>query len=302
MKTARLFLLILLLAIINHCYSQNDAMHQVESIKQTGKDAMVARALELIDSKIDPALFNISILESQNEIHVRFSQPARYVPFQSRARYDVSVMLIQQTVSYNTIANPDEYEGSAEPRFYVPTKDDMKNYLFVVRAIRKNNGTDITTLPEGTSATILEKSDYFQVIVVSDEQESRYKTDKISGKVYDEEHAHLVPPPPTDKDHGIIFNKATFPALKSPAAPVDIQELIAAKAHHLQQQEILRKFSADFAATDRISAEEFRGHYRIIVSHPAADGYSGGTECYEVDKNTGSIKMIWHEHPVKIKN
>jgi hypothetical protein len=49
--------------------------------------------------------------------------------------------------------------------------------------------------------TIHEYKSYYNITVVSEFQESTYKIEKITGKLYDAEHAHVAPPPFEKEDN-----------------------------------------------------------------------------------------------------
>ena len=47
---------------------------------------------------------------------------------------------------------------------------------------------------------------------------------------------------------------------------------------------------------------EYNDYYEVIFNHPDTDNSTGGAECYEVNKKTGHEEMIWHEHPMPLKD
>ena len=81
-----------------------------------------------------------------------------------------------------------------------------------------------------------------------------------------------------------------------------IEELIKQKQNDKQQQSILIKFRNTFAKEDVIRVlNEFKDNYEITVHHKASDEYTGGTEGYSLNKETGKAEMTWHEHPLKLE-
>ncbi len=78
-----------------------------------------------------------------------------------------------------------------------------------------------------------------------------------------------------------------------------LDNLIKLKSGNKQECEILIQFKQKFGKADQIVVEEFIDYFQLIVTHPSADGYSGGAECYKLDKKTGESSMVWHEHPMK---
>ncbi|TSE10640.1 MULTISPECIES: hypothetical protein [Aquimarina] len=81
---------------------------------------------------------------------------------------------------------------------------------------------------------------------------------------------------------------------------VDIEEVIKQKENDKRQQAMLINFEKRYKIDDRILVEEFQNYYELIVSHLDKNGYTGGAEGYTLDKKTGKIKMVWHEHPMKL--
>jgi hypothetical protein len=62
----------------------------------------------------------------------------------------------------------------------------------------------------------------------------------------------------------------------------------------------LTDFKKSFPETDRFYITELDDCFEITVSHNSANGYSGGAEAYRVDKVSGEVRMIWHEHPMRL--
>lgn len=79
--------------------------------------------------------------------------------------------------------------------------------------------------------------------------------------------------------------------------PMYIDDFIEQKANNKLQQTLLVDFKKSYTTDDRITVEEFPEYYEIIVNHPSNNKLLGGAECYQVNKETGESKMIWHEHP-----
>jgi hypothetical protein len=77
------------------------------------------------------------------------------------------------------------------------------------------------------------------------------------------------------------------------------EELIKQKKNEKNQLKILNNFREEFNADERFYIEEYKDYYQITVSHKSSNEYSGGAECYKLDKKTGKSEMIWHEHPMK---
>ena len=79
---------------------------------------------------------------------------------------------------------------------------------------------------------------------------------------------------------------------------MSIDKMIEKKKKDKKQMKLLIKFQKQYTSEDRIDVEEFKDYYKITVDHPVNEGYTGGAECYKLDKKTGETEMIWHEHPM----
>lgn len=80
----------------------------------------------------------------------------------------------------------------------------------------------------------------------------------------------------------------------------NIEDLIKQKQNDKYQQSILINFRNKFEKGDVIRVvNEFQNYYEITVDHEAPEGFTGGAEAYRLDKKTGELKMIWHEHPMQ---
>jgi hypothetical protein len=81
---------------------------------------------------------------------------------------------------------------------------------------------------------------------------------------------------------------------------IDIDQIIGLKENDKRQQVLLIEFKNKYQKDDNILVEEFQNYYELIIDHPGIDGFTGGAECYKLDKKTGESEMIWHEHPMKL--
>ena len=66
-----------------------------------------------------------------------------------------------------------------------------------------------------------------------------------------------------------------------------------------KQKELLNKFRQTFSEGDNVLVQEFDDHYEITVTHLSSGNSTGGAEGYRLDKASGRVEMIWHEHPMK---
>ena len=62
----------------------------------------------------------------------------------------------------------------------------------------------------------------------------------------------------------------------------------------------LVEFKRSFSETDRFYIAELEDRFEITVSHRSSGGYTGGAEAYSLDKRSGKIMMLWHEHPMRM--
>ncbi len=80
---------------------------------------------------------------------------------------------------------------------------------------------------------------------------------------------------------------------------IGLQEMIE-RVNDKMQQKILTQFKNTLQDGDTALVTEFEDHYEITVVHTPEDGYTGGAEGYSLDKKTGKVEMLWHEHPMEI--
>ena len=67
-----------------------------------------------------------------------------------------------------------------------------------------------------------------------------------------------------------------------------------------RQRAILSQFESTLQEGDTAFVTEYGDRYEIVVVHAPEDGYTGGAEGFSLDKETGKIEMIWHEHPMEL--
>jgi hypothetical protein len=202
-------ILILLQLALNYTagYSQDNNMNkEVEEIVLLGKDSIVQLALKLIDEKAGMRNFTeIKVMTNGKEVYVSFRNPIKYLPIKSVFYFDVRVSLFEKITSYGPVFNGTvEYDKMNIP-FYKETKETKMNIQFVIEAINKSaevGSIDMANFDD--NLIISEYENYYDIRVVSEFQESSYKIEKISGKISDAEHAHLVPPPFDIKNKDIL--------------------------------------------------------------------------------------------------
>ena len=65
-----------------------------------------------------------------------------------------------------------------------------------------------------------------------------------------------------------------------------------------RQKQMLMDFKCRFNDGDSFAVTSHPNNFEIMVSHPSDDNSTGGAEQYFLDKNTGKIKVGWHEPPM----
>ncbi|MGB4775531.1 MAG: hypothetical protein WBP45_10185 [Daejeonella sp.] len=218
MKILKSLLLIALLMTSSTGFSQDSLMRtEVERIKQLGRDSIIKLGLQMVqesfrfNKRITINNFDkITVLANKTSVKVLFSNPIRYVPLNSTYLYDVDVNITGEGLTYESSSNPKgrNYNDDLIP-FFLSTKGSEKNTQFVIEALNKDedepstnfkNKKDLIKKLDG-SLIIRENKTYYDIERISKYQESFYKIDKKSGKIYDENHNHLIPAPQDEDDH-----------------------------------------------------------------------------------------------------
>jgi len=179
----------------------NEMKSDIEKIKQLGKDSIVQIALQLIKQKIDVNNFKVKVMSNSTSVFVSFYKPIKYVPLKSIFYYEVGVNITEKMIFKSPVSNPRDNKSKKNIPFYTPTEKAKKNIEFVVNILNENNELgliDIQTFED--NMIIREKRKYYDINVVSKYQESNYKIEKVSGKIYDAEHTHLEPPPEEENE------------------------------------------------------------------------------------------------------
>lgn len=163
---------------------------------------------EIIDSNMSIQSFDkILVFRNSSSTIVSFTNPVKYIPFNSSYYYDISVDIVSGLISYGALSNPKTYVSQDDKiYFYKPDLEADKNTQFVIDVINKNEGTKIIETRQNFagnidgSLIIYEEQNYFAIERISEYQESFYKINKQTGEVYDEEHNELSIPPIDDVD------------------------------------------------------------------------------------------------------
>ena len=206
MKSFKAFLIIQLILSNSICFSQNIKMNkEIEEIIQQGKDSIVQMALKLIDNEVTADYFTeIIVRSSSKEVYVSFLTPIKYLPINSAYNFDIEVSLLEKGTTYHNYSNPKGYnEDKMDLPFYKETDDGKKNIQFVIEAIKEWAPFDVSKFDD--NMIIRDNTDYYDINVLSDYQESWYKISKSTGEIFDEGHAHFVQPPTLEADNQEIF-------------------------------------------------------------------------------------------------
>lgn len=207
MKALRILTLLLFVLPHTVCFSQKVKMtKEVEQITKLGKDAIVQMALELIDKEVSLDNFARNyVLTDGKEIFVSLRNPIKYLPIASVFYFDIVVHLLGKQVSYDPMSNPyNSYEQEEIP-FYTQTEEAEKNIQFVVESINKSKEVGSFDIENFEDTMIIKETEkYYDITIVSAFQESMYKIEKESGRIYDATHAHLEPDP---DEREVIFKE-----------------------------------------------------------------------------------------------
>ncbi|MBU0729219.1 MAG: hypothetical protein KKE17_04475 [Proteobacteria bacterium] len=127
----------------------------------------------------------IKVMVSEKAVIVFFNMSVRYVPFNGDFFYGVAVDLTRRTRSLGRLSNPRDTPKGERPIFYAPSKEFEQAISFVTKLVGKP--------ADNATMDILDNSRYYDILVISEFQESSYKIDKATGQIFDERHNHLVP-------------------------------------------------------------------------------------------------------------
>lgn len=178
-------------------YAQTTKMNQeVKDMILLGKDSIVQLALELMNGSISMVNFSqIKAMTDGRRVYVSFRNPIKYLPMKSVFYVDLSVDLLEEVTSYSQVSNGG-FKLQKKIPFYKETEETKMNILFIIEAINKSDEIGSIDMANFEDDMIIrEAKNHYFVNIVSEFQESSYKIEKVSGKVYDSEHTHLAPTP-----------------------------------------------------------------------------------------------------------
>ena len=187
-------------------FSQNHKIDkQAEKLKASGRDSIIKSAIKIIGEDIDINNFMVEVKASKTSVIVSFHIPIIYVPLNSVFCHDFGVDLITGSSWSNIVSNPEGYgtDKNDIPN-YSSTSETQKNIQFVINAVNNSEdigSVDIQDFNIDDCMIIRDNQNFYEITMLSTHQESFYKIDKVSGKVYDSRHAHLIPPPFDEDDN-----------------------------------------------------------------------------------------------------
>lgn len=204
MNKYSLLLLVFLVMAGSSCFNQEQNINKMTSspeLPQNNNDKLIAKAAAMIPYDINPDDFIISITIVEGNTEAFFYRPVKFVPRNFCAYYDVKLNVTTDNFRlYSFKSNPEGRKTKDNVEvLYNPATKDRQKIKFVLDALKTDmesfNVNDLTTEDE---MVIIEEKRYYQVTLVSPHQESFYKIDKKTGKLYDSGHSHLIPPPAPD--------------------------------------------------------------------------------------------------------
>ena len=200
MKTLKLLIISVLLLNSYALIAQNlDMKNKVEKLKKSGRDSIIKLAIKKLDKDIVASNYLIQVKANSSSVIVYFHLAIIYVPLNTEYAYNYGIDLIEGTSWSNIVSNPHAYEtGIINTPNYKPSEETKKHIQFVLDAINKNNevgSIDIEHFSFDDSMIIRDNKKHYEITMLSTHQESSYKIDKETGKVFDARHAHLIPPP-----------------------------------------------------------------------------------------------------------
>lgn len=198
----KLYVVFLLLLVNANSFSQDITMNkEVKEIVELGKDAIVKMALGMIDEDVSAQNFSrIKVMTNGETVQVSFRNPIKYLPVNSVFYSDFGVDVLKNVISYGKVSNGN-FNADDKISPYYKTEEMESTIQFVIESINSSDNVgsiDIASFED--DMTIKERKDYYDILVVSEFQESTYKIDKESGNVFDVNHATLTPSPTFDND------------------------------------------------------------------------------------------------------
>ncbi len=150
---------------------------------------------------------DVHIFSNEKTVYATFSMPIRFVPLNSSAYYGAAVDFVEDLVSYDTLTNPEGFEG--DTRFYRETTADKEalSYVFsILKADPNFRKFSSGKISDGTALTIRERSDHYAVTAVTDSVEYGVEVYKGTGEMNGYYNAS-VSLPPDDFDRSVEIKK-----------------------------------------------------------------------------------------------
>lgn len=140
---------------------------------------------------------------NKNEICVLFTNPVKYIPKNTSSYvYDLLVNLTAKSISYGPISNPKEFVEKTPEKvsLFKRTEQSEQAIQFVFQSINKkckqqSGNSCLTGSDINGSMIIREDSSYYAIERLSEFQESYFKVEKSTGRIFEETHNHLAKNP-----------------------------------------------------------------------------------------------------------
>ena len=185
------FVLVIILFHSTTNYGQETIMkNQIKETIQLGRNVIIDSALTILENNNKVKDFNkTSVLTNGKEIIVSFTNPIKYLPIGTAYYCDVNVNLSTQTVYYLSTSNTSKRDSI---HFYNITDKMQKEIDYVLTAIRNSKSVAPIDPKNFSEELIIREHDkYYDVTLLSDVEESSYKVNILTGRVYDIEHYQL---------------------------------------------------------------------------------------------------------------
>jgi len=188
--------------------TNTDMNKKVKHYIKTGRDSIIKTASHKIGEAIDIENCIVQVKASKTSVIVSFHNPILYIPKYYAYNYNHEINIIDNSSCSIVAANPEDFDNDD---FNIPnyfrTKEHEKHILFVLNAVQKSNevgSIQIEDFSFDNTMIIRNKGNFYKVNMLSPYQESFYKIDKVTEKIYDAGHTHFIPPPVNEIDEEIF--------------------------------------------------------------------------------------------------
>ncbi|MDI9340537.1 MAG: hypothetical protein QM534_08190 [Sediminibacterium sp.] len=206
----KLTLIYIMTFFIFKCVSQTFQIDCSEVIHfDENKLEYIRQAIKYANSKISFLIAaqdfeKIDVYQNkENEICVLFTNPVKYIPKNTSSYvYDLLVNLTAKSISYGPISNPKNFVEKTPEKvsLFKRTEQSEQAVQFVFQSINKKSkqqsgNSCLTGSDINGSMIIREDSSYYAIERLSEFQESYFKVEKNTGRIFEETHNHLAKNP-----------------------------------------------------------------------------------------------------------